>query len=575
MTETNVQRWSQAFLPTLREAPAEAEAASHQLMLRAGLVRKLMAGAYSYLPLGLRVLAKATRIVREEMNRGGGQELLMPGLQPADLWKQTGRYDLMREILYTFEDRHGKEVVLGPTHEEIITSIVKNHVQSYRQLPLLLYQIQTKFRDEARPRYGVVRSCEFVMKDAYSFDKDFEGLDKVYDRMLEAYKRIFSRCGLRVVICEADSGAMGGKASQEFMVPSPWGEDVVVECDAWGEGRAMSLEIAPSPVPPAAEASGAVPSPEKVPTPGKHTVEEVSQLLKVPAGRILKTLLLDTDKGIVAAVVRGDHELNPIKLARLLGCRSVELAAPAVVEKISGAPLGFAGPVGLNGVTLVVDHAAMGVHDGVSGANETDTHLLHVQPGRDFEAQVLGDIRFVTEQDLDGTGNPFRLTTTVEIGHVFKLGTHYSDLLQVKYLDEAGAEQVVVMGCYGIGVNRIVSSAIEQNHDKDGIIWPESLAPYDVLVVPLEAAGEAAMALGEQISAELGAEGLEVLLDDRPLQTGAKLKDADLIGIPWRVVIGKKGIERGEVELSNRRTKESEWVKPQGVAGLLKKRRPA
>jgi prolyl-tRNA synthetase len=553
-------RWSHYFLPTLREDPKDSDAVSYKLMVRAGLIRRLGSGAYSYLPLGLRVLQKAAAIVREEMNRAGAQELLLPALQPVELWKATGRYELLGEVLIRFKDRTGKEMALGPTHEEVVTDLIKE-IHSHRQLPLTVYQIQTKFRDEPRPRSGVIRSKEFLMKDAYSFDADPEGLSRSYQAMYEAYRRIFERCGLKVLPCEADTGIMGGDASHEFMAPSESGEDQVVRCAACG--YAANLDAAkcqPSAV--SHQPSAEPPKPmEMVKTPGKHTVKAVSEFLKVSPAKLIKTLLYDvgpsTKTEHVAVLVRGDHDVNEGKLSRAVGSTQLKLSGPQTIERLTGAPVGFAGPVKLDGIRLLADHAVMALVNGVAGANQAETHLVNVNPGRDFQPSSTADLRLITEADgCPACGKPVEFVRTIEIGHVFKLGTKYSQALGAMFQDAGGNLKPMIMGCYGIGVNRIVAVAVEQRHDAQGIIWPIALAPFDVLVTVMEANNPALAKAGEEIYEELRGAGLEVLLDDREQSPGSKLKDADLIGIPVRAVIGKVWQAGQQVELSLRATKE-------------------
>jgi len=565
-----IQRWSQAFIPTLRESPKDAEAVSHMLMMRAGMIRRLGSGAYSYLPLGLRVLHKVTAIIREEMNRAGAQECLLPAMQPLDLWRRTGRDKLLGDVLIRFKDRTGKDVVLGPTHEEVITDLL-TEVKSYRQLPLTLYQIQNKFRDEPRPRFGVIRSKEFLMKDAYSFDVSLEGLDVSYVKMFGAYRRIFTRCGLSALACEASSGVMGGQTSQEFMVPSPNGEDQVVRCP--GCGYAANLEAAVCQrMSGTSRPSSETPKPvEEVPTPGQHTVEQVSKFLKVTPAQLIKTLIYETDGQPVAALIRGDHEVNEVKLARALNATALKLAAPAVIERISNAPVGFAGPVKLSGVRLVADHAVMEVVNAVTGANKAETHLINVNPGRDFVPEAVNDLRVVAAGDLCATCNHLlTLVRAIEVGHVFKLGTKYTQALGAMVQDPSGKHVPMIMGCYGIGVNRIVAAAIEQHHDQSGILWPPAISPFQVVVSVLAADTASIRQAGEEAAQRLEQAGLDVLLDDREQSPGSKLKDADLIGIPVQVVIGKVWEAEGCLELVERASKAKHKVEPAGLATAVK-----
>ena len=564
-------RWSRYFLPTLREDPKDAEAVSHKLMMRAGLIWRLGAGAYSYLPFGLRALQKAAAIVREEMNRAGAQELLLPALQPVELWKATGRYHVLGDVLIRFKDRTGKEVALGPTHEEVVTDLLKE-IRSHKQLPVTVYQIQTKFRDEPRPRFGVIRSKEFLMKDAYSFDVDIPGLNRSYQAMYEAYQRIYARCGLTVFPCEADPGMMGGEVSHEFMAPSPNGEDRVVRCE--GCGYAANLEAAACPRPPAPgptppEAPKAL---EAVKTPGQHTVEQVSAFLKVAPQQVIKTLLYTAGQEVVGVLVRGDHDVSASKLARALKASPLQLADAKTVERLSGAPVGFAGPVKLAGVRLVADHAAMAVVNGVAGANADQTHLVHVNPGRDFQAAQVADLRVITETDpCPRCGKPLAFVQAIEIGHVFKLGTKYTQALGAVYQDAAGAMQPMVMGCYGIGINRILATAVEQSHDANGIIWPAALAPFQVVISILEADNPALAALAEELEHLLEPAGVDVLVDDRDQSPGSKLKDADLIGIPVQVALGRVWLKEQQLEVTRRATKERVKVPKEEVLSTVYK----
>ncbi len=563
-------RWSTFFLPTLREHPKDSDAASYQLMVRAGLIRRLGAGAYSYLPFGFRALHKAETIVREEMNRTGAQEVLLPALQPPELWKTTGRYEVMGEVLIRFKDRTGKEVVLGPTHEEVITTLAKE-ITSHRQLPVTLYQIQTKFRDEPRPRSGVIRSKEFIMKDAYSFDTDWEGLNRSYQAMCEAYQRIFQRCGIDVLACEAESGAMGGDASYEFMAPAQSGEDRVIRCARCG--YAANLEAAKCPQPAGPPRLAETPEPlQAVSTPGQHTVEQVSRFLKVAPSKLLKTLLYDVDGEHVAVLVRGDHDVNEAKLARALKTPRLKLSSAETIRRLSGAPVGFTGPVKLEGVRLFADDAAMQVINAVTGANQADTHLVHVNPGRDFQPGAVADLRMVTEADVCPTcGGALQFITAIEAGHVFKLGTKYSESLKALFQNSSGVLTPMIMGCYGIGVNRLVAAAIEQHHDAEGIIWPVALAPFQVVVSVLEAGNAELLRVGQELHDALEAAGLEVLLDDRGQSPGSKLKDADLIGIPVQVVLGKAWQRERKAEVRLRATKEPVLVEASQLAVTVHK----
>ncbi|MBI4340681.1 MAG: proline--tRNA ligase [Candidatus Omnitrophica bacterium] len=549
-------RWSRYFLPTLREDPKDAEAISHKLMARAGLIRRLGSGAYSYLPFGWRALQKAIRIVREEMDRAGAQELLMPAMQPVELWKQTGRYGVLGDVLIRFKDRTGKEVALGPTHEEVVTTLLAE-IKSHKQLPVTVYQIQTKFRDEPRPRFGVLRSKEFLMKDAYSVDVDLAGLNRSYQVMYEAYERMFRRCGITALPCEADPGMMGGLASREFMAPSENGEDLVVRCTSCH--YAANLEAATcQQTADSTQQTVEKPKPlEVVPTPGKHTVEEVSAFLKVPATKIIKTRLYDDGKEHVAVLVRGDHDVNEAKLARLANMPHLRLSSPQTIERLTKAPVGFAGPVKLGGVRLLADHAVMGIVNGVAGANQRDAHVINVNPGRDFQPEQVGDTRVVTAQDAcPACGSPLAFVRAIEVGHVFKLGTKYTQVFGAAVQDPSGANAPMMMGCYGIGINRLLAAAIEQSHDANGIIWPVGLAPFQVVISVMEAGNADQAGAAQEAYQLLTAQGVEVLLDDREQSPGAKLKDADLIGIPVQVVVGKVWQSDRQLEVAWRATKE-------------------
>ncbi len=563
-------RWSDAFIPTLREDPKDAEAISHKLMVRAGLIRRLGSGAYSYLPLGVRVLQRVMRIVREEMTLAGAQEVLLPALQPMELWSMTGRDTLLGDVLIRFKDRTGKEMVLGPTHEEVITTLA-SEVKSYRQLPLILYQIQTKFRDEPRPRFGVIRSKEFLMKDAYSFDLDLEGLNRSYQRMFECYQRIFARCGIAVLACEAESGMMGGDVSHEFMAPADSGEDTVVRCP--GCGYAANLEAARCQTADSRQQTAEKLHPvEEVATPGKHTVEQVSQFLKVPASKLIKTLLYESGGEPVAVLVRGDHDVNHVKLARLLNAPQLKLAGAETITRLTGAPVGFTGPVKLPKIRLIADHAVMGVVNGVAGANKDQTHLCGVNPGRDFTPAVVADVRAVTSEDACAAcGRRLEFVRAIEVGHVFKLGTKYSQRLGALVQDAGGKQTPMIMGCYGIGINRIAAAAIEQHHDKDGIIWPCSISPFDVVVSVLESANPDARKTGEEAAEHLERAGLDVVLDDREQSPGSKLKDADLIGIPVQVVIGKVWEAQRKLEVVERASKAKHPVDPADLVPTVAK----
>jgi len=550
-------RWSNAFIPTLKEDPQEAEAASHKLMVRAGLIRRLTAGAYTYLPMGYKALQKAKRIVREEMNGAGAAELLMPALQPPELWKKTGRYDVIGDVMIKYKDRHGREIALGPTHEEVVTDLVSGEVRSYKDLPLILYQIQTKFRDEVRPRFGVVRSCEFIMKDAYSFDVDVESMEKSYKKMYDAYCRIFERCGLPYIAVEADPGLMGGTVSHEFMVPADIGEDRIVVCSSCA--YAASTEVAKVKITEDAEA-GDQKNREEVVTPGVSTVQDVADFLKVKPADLIKTLIYVADGQPIALLIRGDHEANETKIKNHLKAASLELADDRKVEEVTGGPMGFSGPVGLS-VRILADGTVRNMVNAVTGANEKDRHLRNVNPERDFSVNEWIDARVITDDDpCPGCGGTVQLKQAIEIGHTFKLGTKYSESLNAAFLDEKGKERSIIMGCYGIGVNRILASLIERSHDKDGIIWPVALSPCEVVVLPVNRQDNDLVDEAERIYGELQKAGVDVIIDDREKSAGVKFKDADLVGFPLQVIIGKKGLEQGKVEVKDRASGEKSFV---------------
>jgi len=561
-------RLSQLLMPTLREVPADAEIPSHVLMLKAGLMRKLAAGIYVYLPLGKRVLKKVEEIVREEMDREGSQEVLMSALIPAELFKETGRWDVFGPEMFKLKDRNERDFCLGPTHEEVFTDLVRNEVKSYRQLPLILYQIQTKFRDERRPRFGVMRSREFIMKDAYSFDSDWEGLDESFNKMYRAYCRIFDRCGLKYLVVEADPGAMGGRDSKEFMVISSVGEAVIAYCDSCG--YAANEEKAECLIESRDEEMLEI---EKVYTPNVKTIEELVDFLKISPSKFVKTLIYKAKGKVVAALVRGDRDINETKLLNVLGIREeeLELADGPLVEEVTGAKVGFAGPLGLKGeVTLVVDSEIPQLRNFIVGANETDYHIKNVNYGRDFKGDIVADIKSVVEGDrCPRCGAPLKIARGIEVGHIFKLGTKYSEALGATYTDEEGNEKPIVMGCYGIGINRTVAAIIEQHHDEKGIIWPMSVAPYHVIVVPVNVSDEEQKQIAEKIYNKLLEEKLEVLIDDRDVRAGVKFNDADLIGIPVRVTIGKK-VKEGIVEIKLREREEVEEVKVEEVVKRVK-----
>lgn len=551
-------RLTHYLMPTLKETPADAEIISHQLMLRSGMIRKVAAGIYTYMPLGLRSVRKVEQIVREEMDRAGCLELLMPMVIPAELWEESGRWEQYGRELLRLKDRKDAQFCLGPTHEEVITDVVRNTVKSYRQLPLNLYQIQGKFRDEIRPRFGLMRGREFIMKDAYSFDLDSSAADGAYEKMYTAYQNIFRRCGLNFRAVEADTGNIGGSSSHEFMVLADSGEDAIVSCDTCN--YAANVEKAQLRV-----LEGQRPEPaqqlEAVNTPGQKSVTEVAQFLGIEPKQMLKTLLLESDSGEqVAVLLRGDRELNEIKLCRKLGCNEVKLVDDATVENLTGAPRGFAGPVGLK-LRILADNEVALMADAVAGANKADTHYRGVNYGRDFEVDEFADLRQAEAGDgcprCNGTLQSWR---GIEVGHVFKLGTKYSEALGATVLNAEGKEEPLVMGCYGIGIGRSVAAAIEQNHDKNGIIFPMPIAPFQVLITLLNPKDDEVSKAGEELYAYLQDNGIEVLLDDRDERPGSKFKDADLIGIPLRVTVGARGLKEDTFEVSWRKDGEKQMI---------------
>lgn len=545
-------RLSKYLLPTLREVPSEAEIPSHQLMMRAGLIRKLASGVYSYLPLGLKTLKKIENIVRESMDSHEAQELLMSAILPKEYFEVSGRWKVFGPEMFRLKDRADRDFCLGPTHEEIFTDTVKNTIKSYKQLPVTLYQIQTKYRDERRPRFGVIRSREFIMKDAYSFDRDESGLDVSYKNMYDAYKEAFDKMGLEYLIVDADSGAMGGSGSQEFMVKSEVGEDTIAYCSC---GFCSNIEKAEC-VPEAVHENDDMLDMEKIYTPHSRTIEELTGFLNTTPDNFAKTLLYNADGKIVAVMVRGDREVNETKLANHLGCIDLELASPDDVVKTTGAAVGFAGPVGLD-VEVIADNEIAHMKNFVVGANETEYHYKNVNINRDFTPDYIGDFRNIEVGNLCPKCKNERIKTCrgIEVGHIFKLGTKYTDAMECTYLDENGKQQTPIMGCYGIGVSRCLAAVIEQNCDEGGIAWPVSVAPYHVIVVPVNSKNERQAALAEDIYQKLLSAGIEVIIDDRAERAGVKFKDADLIGIPVRINVGKKA-EDGEVEFIIRKSGE-------------------
>ncbi len=550
-------RYSQMFIPTVKEIPAEAEIPSHRLMIRAGFIRKLASGTYSYLPLGWRSLLKIVNIVRQEMNAAGAQEISMPIIQPMELWAKTGRDKDYGETMCRFTDRHGREGALAPTAEEVVTSLVAADISSYKQLPINLYQINTKFRDEFRPRFGVLRSREFLMKDAYSFNTDANSLNESYQQMYEAYRRIFSRCGLPFLIVEAETGEMGGSQSHQFTVPCETGEDIIVQTDDLS--YAANLEKAEVDPLPREDASADIEPLEEVHTPGVGTIEDVCAFLGTQPAQMIKTLIYEVGETQTAVcLIRGDHEVNNEKLTQVCGGVHIELADEKTIREVSGAAVGFAGPMGLAGKVdkLIIDHAIAAMITGVTGANKTDYHVRNVVPGRDFPLEggnvVIADVRNATQSDTHG-GKKLLFTRGIEVGQVFKLGTKYSELLGAKFDDETGADKPCLMGCYGIGINRILAAAIEIGNDEKGCILPISIAPFEIEVLPINNDSPDVVAEAERIYRQLVEAGADVLLDDRNARPGVKFNDADLIGVPLRLVVGDRSLREGDVEIKRRR----------------------
>lgn len=539
-------KFTQCLIPTLKENPQEAECKSHRLMLRAGLIRKLASGTYSYLPLGLRVLQKAERIVREEMNRTGALEVLLPALHPAEIWQETGRDQILKDVMFAFKDRHGRENMLGPTHEEIITDLVRREIRSYRQLPMSLYQIQTKFRDEARPRSGVIRSREFIMKDAYSFHATPHSLDETYETMKKAYCRIFERCGLKYHIVEADPGAMGGSGSQEFVLFSDAGEDRVAQI---GETKkVMSVEMAPRKV-----TSGAAAYPKEgrfkdIATPGCSSIESVAALLKAKPNKLVKTMIYQSDARIFAVLVRGDHEVSEYKLKKLEP--GAHMADRKTIEQV-GTAFGYSGPIGLK-MPFYIDRDVMDMENFIVGANRDGFHTVGVRVGDFFDPSrmTVGDFRQVVEGDLSEDGSPLNIRTAIELGHIFKLNLRYSEPMKAHFLDESGKEKPVIMGCYGIGVNRIVAAAVEQAGTDKGIVWPSlAISPYEIQILPLNMNDEETKQTAFKLYDEMLKRGWDVLIDDREVTAGIKFNDADLLGVPIQVILGAKNLKEGKIEL--------------------------
>lgn len=569
-------RFSNYFIPTLKETPADAEIISHQLMIRSGMIRKLAAGIYNYLPLGFKSIRKVENIVREEMNRAGAVELLMPAVLPAELWIESKRWDFYGKELLRFKDRADRDFCIGPTHEEIITDIVRKEIRSYKQLPINLYQIQTKFRDEIRPRFGVMRAREFIMKDAYSFDATDEGADKSYWAMYEAYNKIFERCGLQFSAVLADTGNIGGSSSHEFMVLAPTGEDVIMSCSECD--YAANLELAEIGISEdEKEGNKDTKGLEKlseVHTPGLRTVEEVAESLKSTTNKLIKTLIIHTEKEPVAALVRGDSELSLTKLRRVIGSEVVELATPETIKEVTGGPLGFSGPVGLKKkIKVVADKSIRNIKNAITGANKLDYHITGVNPGRDFDADIYDDIRVAKDGDpcTKLKSGVLKSTRGIEVGHVFKLGTKYSEAMNATFSDVNGKEKPFIMGCYGIGIGRTVAAAIEQNNDDSGIKFPISIAPFEVSVIPLNLKNNKVKSVSEDIYNKLKGIGVDVIIDDRDESAGIKFKDNDLIGIPIQITVGPRTLEEDSVEIKNRNKGESTKVNIDNLVSKVEK----
>ncbi len=550
-------KWTETLIPTLRDIPKDAEATSHQLMIRSGMVRKLSSGVYSYLPLGVLALNKIQKIIREEMVSVGAVELLLPALHPAELWKKTGRYDSLGGDKISFENRSAQEFVLGPTHEEVITDLISHNVKSYKELPMTLFQIQTKFRDELRPRFGVIRSKEFIMKDAYSFDTDWEGLDKTYQVMLQAYKNIFKRCHLNVEVVNADPGLMGGNVSHEFMLLADFGEDTIASCTKTDYRSTPELV-------PCFNESLAEPSDLEelllIETPGLKTIEAISKKLDLAKTHLMKTIIYVADKNPVACLVRGDHEISELKLKKYLDAKELVLASDEEILKWVGCSTGFCGPVGLKNIRVVGDEALKLGGSYVSGANQNDKHYKGVNLDRDCSVESYGDVRTVLpgERSPSAEDGVIEMKRAMEIGHIFKLGTRYSKPLEARFIDKSGKEQDIIMGCYGIGVNRMVAGAIEQNHDEKGICWPVSIAPALFHMITMNQADEVVVSIANELYEYFKKSSIDVIYDNRNERAGVKFNDADLIGLPYQLIIGSKNAKEGKVELKTRHSGEVE-----------------
>ncbi len=553
--------FSKMFIPTMKEVPKEAEVVSHKLMLRAGFIRRLASGIYTWLPLGLRSLRKVEKIIREEMDKKGAQEILMPLVQPKELWVESTRWEKYGKELLRFVDRNNRDICLAPTHEEVVTDLVRREVRSYKELPLILYQIQTKFRDEIRPRFGVMRGREFTMKDAYSFDMDESGAEASYLNMYDAYMNIFKRCGFSFRAVEADTGQIGGSFSHEFMVLADTGEDIIISCSNCGYAANLERAEIGFVERETSRKKGAF---KRVETPGKKKIDDVAQFLGVAPDKLVKTLIYNTDQGVLGVLVKGDREVNETKLRNLMGLEYMELADEETIEKVTGGPLGFSGPIGLK-IPLVADMDILFMEDFVAGGNERDVHVVEVNV-EDFAVKGFYDLKTAQPGDLcPRCRDKHTATKGIEVGHIFKLGLKYSKAMNATFLDNGGKEQYMVMGCYGIGVSRTVAAAIEQGHDENGMVLPIAIAPFEVDVLPVNTSHAESMELANQVYKALLDKGIDVILDDRDERTGVKFKDCDLIGIPVRVTIGERNLKDGYVEIKLRREKESERVKKEDV----------
>lgn len=562
---------SEFLIHTYREVPAEAEVISHQLMLRASMIQKLAAGIYSFLPLGWRVIKKIIQIVREEMDAAGGEEVFLPVLQPSELWHESGRWPVYGPELMRLKDRHDRDLCLGPTHEEVITDLVRREVNSYKQLPLNLYQIAVKFRDEIRPRFGLMRAREFIMKDAYSFDADEAGLEVTYQKMYQAYSRMFQRMNLNFRVVEADSGAIGGNVSHEFMILADTGEDQIAVCPQCQ--YAANLELAGRKISPEPQnkQNSAGPKLEKIATPNQKTVEEVAEFLKVIPEKLIKTLIYFSDNQPVGVLVVGDQRLSEVKLKRFLKSEILRLATDKEILQLTGGPLGFSGPIGLKNIKIIADSDVMSLAAVITGANEKDFHYKNVAPGRDFQPAAVTDLRIIVPGDPCGVcGAELKIIRGIEVGHIFKLGTKYSQKFEAFFKDEKGASVPFVMGCYGIGLTRLAAAAIEQNHDEAGIIWPASIAPFQTVVIPVNSNDPGQMTLALKIYQELIAEKIEVVLDDRDERAGVKFKDADLIGFPVKIIIGGQALKENKIEVQLRKNNFKEFVPQEKIGAHLK-----